>query len=157
MQSEQKPMIENKTRPVTAREFRILLVLTLVILAVQGWFGDTVNIFFAPASGVTPPPYTLGGFLQGVESLGFPLIWHAFEGIALVILAALVFALSFPWSKSRGVRIASGLGLLMVVSAAIGGFTFVMSGFSNGGASAQMGGSFIGAFAFFFVALFYSK
>jgi hypothetical protein len=141
----------------TLRKYRILVVATLMILAVQGWFGDTVNIFYAPASGVTPPAFSLAGFLSAVETLGFPLIWHAFEGIALVILSAIVFGLSFVWSKSRGVRISSGLGFLMVVAAAIGGFLFVMSGFSNGGNSAQMGGSFIGAFAFFFITLFYAK
>jgi heme A synthase len=142
---------------VTARKFRILVVVTLVILTVQGWFGDTVNIFYAPSSGITPPPFTLGGFLQTVESLHFPLIWHAFEGITLVVLSVVVFALSFTWSNARSVRICAGLGLLMVVSAAIGGFLFVMSGFSNGGNSAQMGGSFIGAYAFYFMSLYYAR
>jgi hypothetical protein len=141
---------------ISTRRFRILLVVTLVILTVQGWFGDTVNIFFATTS-TKPPLFSLGGFLQQVASVGFPLIYHAYEGIFLIALAIAVFALSFVWSKARSVRIACGLGLLMIVSAAIGGFLFTMSGFSNGGNSAQMGGSFIGAYAFFFIALYYAK
>jgi hypothetical protein len=148
---------EKSKSGLTSRKFKILVVLTLVILAVQGWFGDTVNIFYAPTSAQPVPPFTLAGFLQQVQSLGFPLVWHAFEGIILVILSAVVFGLSFVWSKSRGVRIASGLGFMMVVSAALGGFLFVMSGFGNGANSAQMGGSFIGAFAFFFLTLYYAK
>lgn len=118
------------SKSATSKRFRVLLVATLIVLSVQGRFGDTVNIFYATRS--TPvPAFSLAGFTQQVSSLGFPLIYHAYEGIFLIGLAALVFALSFRWSKHRGVRIASGLGLLMVVSAAIGGFLFVMSGFSN--------------------------
>lgn len=141
----------------TTRRFRILVVVTLAILTVQGWFGDTVNIFFAPATGTTPPPFSFSGFFQSVESLGFPMTWHAFEGIVLLVLAILVFSFSFFWSRAKSVRIASGLGLMMVFSAGLGGFLFVMSGFANGGNSAQMGGSFIGSYAFYFIALYYSK
>jgi hypothetical protein len=144
-------------RSATLRKFRIIVAVTLVILSVQGWFGDTVNIFYVPPSGTTAPSYSAAGFLGAVESLGFPLLWHAFEGIFLVGLAAVIFGLSFRWTKSRSVRITSGLGLLMVVSAAIGGFLFVMSGFANGGNSAEMGGSFIGSYAFYFLTLYYSK
>jgi hypothetical protein len=141
----------------STRGFRIIIVVTLVVYSVQGWFGDFVNIFVAPTNGTTAPPYTMSGFFQSMQSLGFGLVWHAYEGLALVGLSAAIFALSFKWSKSKGVRIASGLGLLSVISAALGGFLFVMSGFSNGGNSAQMGGSFIAAYALFFVTLYYAK
>ncbi|MDH2899833.1 MAG: hypothetical protein PXY39_02580 [archaeon] len=60
--------------------------------------------------------------MQQVSSLEFPLIHHAYEGIFLIVVAAVVFALSFRWSTHRGVRIASGLGLLMVVSTAVGAY-----------------------------------
>jgi hypothetical protein len=143
----------------TDRKFRVLLVITLVILSVQGWFGDFVNIFVAPSNGIKPPAFTLAGFFDALESLPnsfFPL-WHTFEGILLMGLAVAVFALSFKWSKARAVRITSGLGLAAIVSAAVGGFLFVMSGFSNGGNSAQMGGSFTGAYALYFIALYFAK
>ena len=138
-------------RSLTRRRFRILLVVVLVIVAVQGWSGDSVNIFFAPTSGITPPPFY--EFFAAVESIGPLPVFHAVEGILLSILSIAVFALSFIWSKSRGVRIASGLGLVMILSASIGGFMFVMSGFSDGGASSQMGASFIGGFAFYFISV----
>ena len=141
----------------TLRRFRVLLVVVLVILSVQAWFGDFVNIFVAPASGVTPPPYSISGFMQAVSSYGFFLVWHAFEGIALFALAIAAFALSFVWSKSKGVRIATGLALFAVFAAALGGLLFVFSGFSAGGNSMQMGGSFVASYALYFVALYYSK
>jgi heme A synthase len=144
-------------RSLTSRKYRILLVVTLVILSLQAWTGDTVNIFYAPSSGVTPPPYSISGFFSAVQSIGSLLIWHALEGILLLILAVALFALSFVWSKSRGVRIASGLGLFFVVLAAIGGFDFVMGGFANGGDSAQMSTGFLGSYALYFIALYYAR
>ena len=60
-------------------------------------------------------------------------------------------------NKPRNVQIPAFLGLGMVVSAIIGGVLFVLSGFSAGGSSAQMGGSFIGAYAFYFIELYYAK
>lgn len=146
-------------KSLTTRKFRILLVVMLVLLSIQGWLGDTVNIFYSPPNGLTSPPFTFGGFLSAMEAIPAPffILYHAFQGMCLVALAAAVFALSFKWSKARSVKITSGLGFASVLSAAIGGFLFVMSGFSNGGNSAQMGGSFIGAYALFFLTLFYAK
>jgi len=141
----------------TKRRYRILVVVMLLILSVQAWFGDFVNIFVAPATGVTPPPFSVSGFFEGVESLGFTLIWHTFEGIALVVLGASLAVLSFTWSKSRSVRICSLLGFTFVILAGMGGALFVLSGFSNGGNSMQMGGSFIAAYALYFMTLYYSK
>ena len=84
-------------------------------------------------------------------------MWHVAEGALLTALSVVVFALSFAWSNSRTVHVASLLGLFFILSAAAGGIQFVLSGLSNGGNSAQMGGSFIGAYAFYFIALYYSR
>ena len=150
--------ISKATELPTSRKFRILLVATLAVLSVQGWLGDVVNLFVAPTTAQTPPPQNPSGFFQGVASLNsLPLSWHAFEGIFLFLLAVSVLALSFKWSKSRAVRISAILGLFFVFSAALGGYLFVLSGFGAGGNSAQMGGSFIGAYALYFVALYYAK
>lgn len=139
------------------RRFRIILVFTLVVLSVQAWFGDYVAIFLAPATGITPPPFGISGLFSAVGSLGVGALYHASEGIFLVLLSAVVLALSFKWTTSKGARVAATLGFLFVISAAVGGFEFAMSGFSDGGNSAQMGGSFIAAYAMFFIALYYSK
>ncbi|HEV7215944.1 MAG TPA: hypothetical protein VGP33_12580 [Chloroflexota bacterium] len=146
-------------RPPHMRVVRSLIVATLVVLTAQGWFGDTANIFLMPANGVTPPAQTLSGFLGAVQSIKPPfiLIWHTFEGIALVILAIAVFVTSLFLPSSRGVRIWSGLGLLAMLSAALGGYRFVLSGFADGANSAAMGGSYILAYACFFLTLYYTK
>lgn len=146
-------------RPATLRVLRALVILTLVLLAVQGWFGDTVNIFVTPANGTAPPPATPSGLLHAMASLRPPLfpIWHAFQGLAVVLLGLVVAVLSFTWSRSRGVRAWSVIGLLSVLSAAMGGYEFVRSGFSDGGSSAQMGGSYIAALASYFLVLYHTK
>jgi hypothetical protein len=133
----------------TTRKFSILLVVILVILTIQAWTGDTVAIFSSPAGA--------SGFFAAVASGGAALVWHASEGILLSILAVVAFALSLVWSESRAVRIASGLGLLFVFIAAVGGFLFVMSGFTAGGNSSQMGTGFLGSYASYFIALYYAR
>ncbi len=146
-------------QPAQLRSLRALVVMTLVVLTAQGWFGDTVNIFIVPAEGTSPPPASLSGFLHAVESLqpSFFLMWHTFEGLVLVALAIAVLAFSLMWSKARGVHIWSTLGLLQMLSAAWGGYRFVLSGFSDGASSAQMGGSFIAAYACYFLTLYCLK
>ena len=136
---------------------RILIVFTLIVLTVQGWFGDTVNIFFVPAAGVNSIPFSSSAVIQAIYNVGFALVWHAFQGLFLAIFSFVLLFFSFSWSKKRSVRICGILGALMVLSAAIGGLLFVLSGFNNGGNSAQMGGSFIGAYAFYFIELYFTK
>lgn len=134
---------------------RQLIVVTLILLTIQGWFGDTVNIFLIPAA---PPrvDQSFNGILQAIENIGPTLTIHAFIGIALLGFSVVVLGLSLK-NKPRNVWIPAILGLVMVVSAIIGGVLFVLSGFSAGGTSAQMGGSFIGAYAFYFIELYYAK
>jgi len=134
---------------------RIFIVITLIILTVQGWFGDTVNIFIAPPGTNSTVPFS--AIISTIENYGFFLVWHAFEGLLLVFLSIALVVASFRWSRARSVRILSLLGMLMIVSAAIGGLSFVLSGFNAGGSSAQMGGSFIGSYAFYFMEIYYTK
>lgn len=82
------------------------------------------------------------GALKAVVNVGPTLIVHAFLGIAILAFAAAVVAFSLR-AKPRNVQVLAILGLVMVVSAIIGGILFVLSGFSNNGVSVQMGGSFI--------------
>jgi len=146
-------------RPARVRALRGLVIATLVVLAVQGWFGDTVTIFLTPASGIARPSITPGGLLHELQLLPSPFfpIWHAFQGVALVLMAVAVLVLSFAWSRSTGVRVWSVVGLLGVLSAALGGYQFVTSGYADGGSSAQMGGSFIGAFASYFLVFYCTR
>jgi hypothetical protein len=137
------------------RPFRLSLVATLVLLSLQAWTGDFVNVFVTTASKNEISP-SISGFFLAVVSQGPFLIWHALEGILVFLSAVGVLVVSFRYSK-RSVRLASLFGLLFVFSAGLGGFLFVLSGFSSGGSSMQMGGSFIAAYAFYFIALYYTK
>ena len=137
------------------RRLRLLIVLTIVLLTVQGWFGDTVNLFAVPNSPVTVEA-SASGLLTATVNDGAVLIIHAFIGIVILVLSVTVLAFSLK-SKPRNVQVPSILGLVMVVSAIIGGTLFVLSGYTNNGVSAQMGGSFIGAYAFYFIELYYAK
>lgn len=89
-------------------------------------------------------------------NVGPTLIIHAFLGILMLALSGTFLAFSLK-SKPRNVQVPSIFGLVMVVSAIIGGTLFVLSGFTNNGVSAQMGGSFIGAYAFYFIELYFAK
>ena len=138
------------------RPLKVMTVLDIVLLSVQAWSGDVVNLFASFPKGDVSG---LGDAVQGLESAGpGPLaIYHGIEGVVIVLLAIGISVLAFRRTRSRGVRIASLLGLFFVVAAAAGGYYFVFSGFLNDGNSAQMGGSFIGAYAMNFLVLYYSK
>jgi hypothetical protein len=47
--------------------------------------------------------------------------------------------------------------LIAILSAAYGGISFVFSGFQNNGDSMQMAGSFIGAYAAYFLVLYFNR
>jgi heme A synthase len=143
----------NETR--SWRPLRISVAITLILLTIQGWTGDVVNIFVT----TSPTPtvsQSLGGFFQAVVNGGPLLIWHGMEGILILLSAIGVLVISLRYRR-RSAKIAAALGLFFVLSAALGGYLFVLSGLMNGGNSAQMGGSFIGAYAFFFLTLWYTK
>jgi len=137
------------------RPLRLSAVATIVLLGIQSWTGDFVNVF------VTTSPQqvggSIGGFFQAMMSDGgLLLIWHGMEGILTLLSAVGVLVVSLRYVR-RSVKIAAVLGLVSVLSAGIGGYLFVLSGFTAGGSSMQMGGSFTFAFAMYFLVLYYTK
>ncbi|MDV3277514.1 MAG: hypothetical protein LYZ69_03485 [Nitrososphaerales archaeon] len=137
------------------RALKLATILNIILLAVQAWTGDVVSLFGAFPSGAVNG---IGGFFQSLQASGpGPLAtFHGVEGLIVIILSVAIAALSFR-SKARSVRIVSLLGLFFVLAAALGGFEFVFSSFLNNGNSAQMGGAFLGAYAMYFLVLYYSK
>jgi succinate dehydrogenase/fumarate reductase cytochrome b subunit len=133
-----------------------MTVFNLILLSLQAWTGDAVNLFNSGSSGAVNG---MSGAIQALEDFGpGPLaLWHALEGILIVLLAVGIVVSVFRRTKLRSVRAVSLLALLFVLSAAVGGYLFLFSGFENNGNSAQMGGSFIGAYAMNFLVLYYSK
>lgn len=128
---------------------------TLILLTLQGWTGDFVNVFVT-TSPSTSVEQSVGGFFQAVVNGGLFVIWHGMEGFLILLSAIGVLVVSLRYPR-RSVKIAALLGLITVVSAGLGGYLFVLSGFNAAGSTMQMGGSFIGAYAFYFIALWYTK
>jgi hypothetical protein len=123
-------------------------------LTLEGLTGDTVNLFVAfPTGGVGD---SFGGLVSALSSAGDLAVYHSLEGAAIVILSLVIVGFSFK-SKAGSLRIVSILAAAAVVSAMVGGIMFVLSGFQDNSSSAQMGGSFIGAYALYFVELYFTK
>lgn len=136
------------------RPLRRSIVATLVLLSIQGWTGDFVNVFVT--TGHASVERSIQGFFSAVTSSGPFVLWHAAEGFLVLLSAVGVLAVSLGYER-RSVKVSALLGLVSVLLAGLGGFLFVLSGFADGGNSMQMGGSFIGAYAFYFITLWYTK
>jgi hypothetical protein len=133
---------------------RITLIITLVVLTVEGWTEDSVNLFATFPSG--SDSNSLEGLVSALFDAGGLTAYHAFQGDAIVILSLVVVGLSFK-VKPMSIRIISILAAAAVISAMAGGVMFVLSGFLNNTDSAQMGGGFIVAYALYFIELYFAK
>jgi hypothetical protein len=139
----------------STRGLRVSVAAILVLLTVQGWSGDFANLFAAyPASAVGA---SMSDVLQALQRAGVLVLYHALEGILIVAVSVVILILSFRSPSSTWVRVYAILGLGATLSAAAGGLLFVLSAFQNDAYSAQMGGSFIGAYAFYFLVLYSMK
>lgn len=137
------------------KTLRISVMVLLALLFVQYEFGMAVNI-------ANPPPLaafsisdnnafnsalnTAGGLAQPHAVLGF-LVW-------LVSLVILVLSLR---TGIRSVQVFAALTLLTITAAGVGGTLFVASGFTSDQASAAMAGTFILAYSFAFLELYFLK
>ncbi|MDA4118048.1 MAG: hypothetical protein OK455_06865 [Thaumarchaeota archaeon] len=137
------------------RPLRLSAVATLILLSLQAWSGDFVNVFITTGS-KAEVNQSVAGFFQAVTGNGVFVLWHGMEGLLILGSAIGVLVVSLRYDR-RSVKIAAGLGLLFILIAGLGGYFFVLSGFSAGGSSMQMGGSFIGSYAMYFITLYYTK
>ena len=136
------------------KTLKISIILVLILLTVQGWTGDYVNLFAVFPSG--PVTASFSGFSQALQAAGFGEVFHASLGFLLLATSVVILILSLR-QKRKSLGITSILAFSAVVSAVAGGLLFVFSGFQADPNSAQMGGSFIGAYALFFLELYYTK
>jgi len=136
------------------RRLRYFIVAILIVLTIQGWTGDFTNLF------ATFPSGSFGSFPLNVFSAlgasGALPLYHGLEGLFLGGFSLIVLGLSIR-SKKRSIILCAILALSAIFSAMIGGVLFVLSNFQNNAFSAQMGGSFIGAYAFYFMELYFTK
>lgn len=137
------------------KKLRISVVVLLVLLFVQYEFGIAINIAnpptlpafsFSDNSAFNNALNTAGGLAQPHAILGF-LVW-------LVSLVILVLSLR---TGIRSVQIFGSLMLLSITVAGMGGSFFVQSGFTNDQASHTMAASFILAYSFAFLELYFLK
>jgi len=135
------------------RPLRLSIVATLLLLTLQGWLGDFVNVFVTTSSTAS---VSFSGFTEALFNQGPSVVVHALVGFLIFLSGIGVLVVSLRYGERR-VKIAAALALLAVVSAGVGGILFVMSGFSDGGSSMQMGGSFIAAYGLYFITLYYTK
>jgi hypothetical protein len=129
-----------------------LLALTLVLTTIQGVIGGPLaggaGGGFQIASSTS-----FGAVLSAILGSSGLLIFHAFEGLAIFLLAISVAALSFR-HEARGVRIFGVLSLIAALVALVGGY--IHMGGSPAGIPLMSEG-FIATYAFLFMALYYAK
>lgn len=121
-------------------------------MAIEYELGVTLTVAGAfpsvPASG-----FSAGAFASYVGTGGGALLLHAVLGI--LILADAVFSLILALGlRVPRLRIASIIEFIFVLSAASGGFFFVLSGFANDGYSYQMSTGFLIALFSTFLTLY---
>jgi hypothetical protein len=138
-----------------SRPLLVLVIHILIGLTVQGWLGEFVNLFAVFPNGTVG--HALGSFFRAVKAAGNMEVAHAILGALLLIFSIAILIVAFKGVVSLGARICAIIGLIAVLSAAYGGIAFVFSGFQNNGNSMQMGGSFIGAYASYFLVLYFNK
>ena len=129
-------------------------MVAVVVLTVQGLTGNLVNLFATSPSGSVGQSF--GGLTTAISSAGALTAFHASEGALLVTLSLVVLGLSYE-SKKASLQILSILAMATVMSAMVGGVLFALSGFQSKTDSAQMGVSFIGAYAFYLLELYLTK
>ena len=138
--------------PRSWRPFRRLLALTLILTTIQAAIGGPLA---GGAGGgfQTAASASFGAVVSAVLGSGGLLIYHAFEGVLIFVLAVVLAAFSFRYD-ARGVRAFAVLSLVAALIALAGGYLHM------GGSSAGiplMSEGFIATYAFLFMTLYYTK
>jgi hypothetical protein len=146
--------LDGATEARSWRPLRLSIVATLLLLSIQGWTGDFVNVFLTSTYSANVSQ-SIGGFFQAVLAGGPALTVHGMLGLLVLLSSIGVLIVSLRYRR-RSVKIGAALGLIVTVVAGLGGYLFVLSGFSAGGDSMQMGGAYLGAYALYFITLYYT-
>jgi hypothetical protein len=139
----------------SSRLLLVLVVHILVGLTAQAWLGDFVNLYAVFPNGKVQ--HTLDSFFRAIKVTGNMEITHATLGALLLFFAIAILVVVLKSKVNIGTQICGVIGLISILSAAYGGISFVFSGFQNNGNSMQMAGSFIGAYASYFLVLYFNK
>lgn len=130
--------------------FRRLLAVTIILTTIQGLIGGPL----AGTGGFQIASNTsFSAVISAITASSGLLIFHAIEGVAILLLAIATTAYSFRYERGK-VRLFAALGLVAALITITGGYLHM--GGSIAGV-ALMGEGFILTSAFLFVTLYYTK
>ena len=124
-------------------------IVLLLLLSLQALSGNWVTFFLILPGG---PTNISQSFIGALIKLA---IYHKLMGFVIGGISILVLIFAFIRRSSIYVRVFAVLGFIITVSAGIGGFLFVKSGFQDRWALGQMADSFVGEYAAYFLQLFF--
>lgn len=124
-------------------------IVLLLLLSLQALSGNWVTFFLILPGG---PTNISQSFIGALAKLA---IYHKLMGFVMGGISILVLIFAFICRSSIYVRIFAVLGFIITISAGIGGFLFVKSGFQDRWALGQMADSFVGEYAAYFLQLFF--
>ena len=132
------------------RPFRILLAVTLLLTTIQGAVGGPL----AGMGGFNIATSTsFGDVFSAIMTSSGLLIFHAFEGASIFVLAAATATFAFRY-KNRGVNLFAVLSMIAALIAVLGGYLHI------GGSPAGiplMSEGFIATYALLFITLYFTK
>jgi len=138
-----------KLQKVSSKGLWISTLAVLVLMSVQAWSGNWITFFLILPGG---PGDLSAQFTQAMA--GFA-VYHAIMGFIIGLGSIVVLIFAFISKSSIYVRIFVILGLILTASAAIGGILFQQSGYQDRWPLGQMADSFVGAYAAYFLQLFF--
>jgi hypothetical protein len=124
-------------------------IVMLVLVTLQGFSGNWLSFFLILPGGTS----TFGAdFIPILVKLGY---YHRYTGFAITLISILVIVFAFLKKSSVYVRVFAVLGFVLTVVAAYGGYLFFTSQYQDRLALGQMADAFVGAYAAYFLQLFF--
>src|SRR4030042_1472512 len=121
----------------------------LVVLSLQAFSGNWIT-FFLILPGA--PANLTQTFISALSQLA---VYHIVAGFITGGISIIVLIFAFIHRSSIYVRTFAVLEFIITASAGMGGYLFVKSGFQDRWSLGQMSDSFVGAYAAYFLQLFF--
>lgn len=141
--------MSEKVQRISSKALWISTLAILVVLSLQALSGNWIT-FFLILPGA--PANLSQTFINELSQLA---VYHVVAGFIIGAVSILVLIFAFIHRSSTYVRTFAVLGFIIAASAGMGGFLFVKSGFQDRWPLGQMTDSFVGAYAAYFLQLFF--
>jgi hypothetical protein len=137
------------------RPLRLMIVATLLLITLQVALGEVVGAGNYPTTGSSIN--SLSQLISAMYSAAGVMIFvHVGVGLTILLAAIGTTILARRYHKASETR-SSGLGVLCVIIALLGGYVFAVSDFQNGLGILLMVNAALAAYAMYFLALYYTK